>query len=103
MRKSFKTKKTFLNKFIEGKLSLTLSFWIFGFIGLAVLSVVTALILPSMLLVRLIVYPYLIYVSLGIWRSSNNYKGLKVFSILAKIMIVIWNVSHFLGLIVALN
>ena len=96
-------KKTFLNKFIDGKLSLALSFWIFGFIGLAVLIVVTALILPSMLLVRLIVYPYLIYVSLGIWRSSNNYKGLKVFSILAKIMIVIWNISQFLGLIAALS
>ena len=95
-------KKTFLNKFIEGKLSLPFSFWIFGFIGLAALSIVTALILPSMLLVRLIVYPYLIYVSLGIWRSSNNYKGLKVFSILAKIMIVIWNISQFLGLIAAL-
>ena len=67
------------------------------------LSVVTALILPSMLLVRLIVYPYLIYVSLGIWRSSNSYKGLKVFSILAKIMIVIWNISQFLGLIAALS
>ena len=96
-------KKTFLNKFIEGKISLVFSFWIFGFIGLAVLSVVTALILPSMLLVRLIVYPYLIYVSLGIWRSSNNYKGLKVFSIPAKIMIVIWNISQFLGLIAALS
>ena len=47
-------KKTFLNKFIEGKLSLAFSFWVFGFIGLAALSIVTALILPSMLLVRLI-------------------------------------------------
>ena len=102
-KKSSKTKKSFFKKFIEGKLSLALSFWIFGLIGLAVLGLVAALILPSMIFVRLIVYPYLIYISLGIWRSSNNYKGFKIFSILAKIMIVIWNVSHFLGLIVALN
>tara|TARA_B100000787_G_scaffold158895_1_gene136621 strand:+ start:316 stop:603 length:288 start_codon:yes stop_codon:yes gene_type:complete len=92
----------YLNKFIEGKLSLVFSFWVFGFIGLAALSIVTALILPSMLLVRLIVYPYLIYVSLGIWRSSNNHKGLKIFSILAKLMIVIWNIGQLLGLITAL-
>ena len=92
----------YLNKFIEGKLSLAFSFWVFGFIGLAALSIVTALILPSMLLVRLIVYPYLIYVSLGIWRSSNNHKGLKIFSILAKLMIVIWNIGQLLGLIAAL-
>ena len=92
----------YLNKFIEGKLSLVFSFWVFGFIGLAALSIVTALILPSMLLVRLIVYPYLIYVSLGIWRSSNNHKGLKIFSILAKLMIVIWNIGQLLGLTTAL-
>ena len=92
----------YLNKFIEGKLSLAFSFWVFGFIGLAALSIVTALILPSMLLIRLIVYPYLIYVSLGIWRSSNNHKGLKIFSILAKLMIVIWNIGQLLGLIAAL-
>ena len=92
----------YLNKFIEGKLSLVFSFWVFGFIGLSALSIVTALILPSMLLVRLIVYPYLIYVSLGIWRSSNNHTGLKMFSILAKLMIVIWNIGQLLGLITAL-
>tara|TARA_B100000780_G_C20837227_1_gene332699 strand:- start:334 stop:630 length:297 start_codon:yes stop_codon:yes gene_type:complete len=95
--------KKLLNKFIQGKLSLAFSFWIFGFISLTVLSIVAALILQNMLLVRLIVYPYLIYASIGIWRSSNNYKGLKIFSILAKIMIVLWNISQFLGLIVPSN
>jgi hypothetical protein len=92
--------KKLLNKFIQGKLSLAFSFWIFGFISLTVLSIVAALILQNMLLVRLIVYPYLIYASIGIWKSSNNYKGLKI---LAKIMIVLWNISQFLGLIVPSN
>lgn len=96
-------KQSFFKNFFEGKLSLALSFWVFGFISLAVLGLVTALILRNMTLVRLIVYPYLIYASFGIWRSANNYKGKKIFSILAKIAIVVWNINHFLGLLVSLN
>ncbi len=96
-------KKHLFKKFIDGDLSLALSFWVFGLIGIALLGLMVTLILPKMIFVRLITYPYLIYASIGIWRSSNNYKGLKVFSILAKIMIVIWNISQFLGLISALG
>ena len=97
------TKKSFFKKFIEGKASLPLSFWVFGFIGLILFSLIAALIYPSMTFVRLIAYPYLIYVSIGIWRSSNNYKGYKIFSILAKIVVVIWNINQFLGLILSLT
>ena len=96
-------KQSFFKNFIEVKLSLALSFWVFGFISLAVLGLVAGLILPNMAFVRLTVYPYLIYASIGIWRSSNNYKGKKIFSILAKIAIVVWNINHFLGFLIALT
>lgn len=101
----FKMKKQFfLKNFFEGKLSLALSFWVFGFISLSVLGLIAVLIYPSMRFAsmrfaRLIVYPYLIYASIGIWRSSDNYKGKKIFAILAKIMIVLWNINHLLGLL----
>jgi hypothetical protein len=36
---------------------------------------------------------------IGVWRSSNNYKGTKIFSILAKIMLVIWSLNFIAGLI----
>jgi len=96
-------KQSIFKNFIEGKLSLGLSFWVFGFISLAVLGLVAGLILPNMAFVRLIVYRYLIYASIGIWRSSNNYKGKKIFSILAKIAIIVWNINHFLGFLIALT
>tara|TARA_B100001248_G_scaffold259822_1_gene246651 strand:- start:2029 stop:2328 length:300 start_codon:yes stop_codon:yes gene_type:complete len=94
--------KLLFKNFIDGKYSLALSFWVFGFIGLIILGIIAALIYPNMTFVRLIIYPYLIYVSIGIWRSANNYKGLKIFSILAKILLVLWNINHFLGLIISL-
>ena len=89
--------------FIEGKLSLPLSFWGFGFISLTAIGLVAVLIFPSMTFVRLVSYPFVIYVSIGIWRSSDKYKGKKIFSILAKTMIVIWNINQFLGLLVSLG
>jgi uncharacterized membrane protein YqjE len=94
-------KQFFFKNFFEGKLPLALSFWVFGFISLSVLGLIAVLIYPSMRFVRLIVYPYLIYASIGIWRSSDNYKGKKIFAILAKIMIVLWNINHLLGLLVS--
>jgi len=32
------------------------------------------------------------------WRSSNNYKGWKIFSILAKVMLVVWSLNFIAGL-----
>jgi hypothetical protein len=96
-------KKHLFKKFIDGDFSLALSFWVFGLIGLLLLGLIVTLILPKMIFVRLITYPYLIYASIGIWKSSNKYNGKKIFSILAKIMVVIWNISQFFGLIFSLG
>jgi len=96
-------KKHLFKKFIDGDLSLALSFWVIGLIGLLLLGLIVTLILPKMIFVRLITYPYLIYASIGIWKSSEKYKGKKIFSILAKIMVVIWNINQFFGLIFSLG
>jgi len=95
--------KSLFKNFFEGDLSLAISFWFFGFISLTVIGVVIALIFKSMAVVRILTYPQLIYASIGIWRSSNKYKGSKFFSILAKIFIVLWNLSQFFGLLASLG
>ena len=39
--------------------------------------------------INVLVLPWLIYITIGIWKSSDKYKGPKFWSILAKIAIVL--------------
>ena len=87
-----------MKKFFEGKLSLPISFWVFGFIGSAVMGFVGMIITQDMGMTRVVALPWHIFMVIGVWRSSNNYKGTKIFSILAKIMLVIWNLNFIAGL-----
>jgi len=87
-----------MKKFFEGKLSLPISFWVFGFIGSAIMGFVGMLITQDMGMTRVVALPWHIFMLIGVWRSSNNYKGPKIFSILAKIMLVIWTLNFIAGL-----
>jgi hypothetical protein len=51
-------------------------------------------------LLRILGFPYLIIASIGIWQSSDNYKGPKAWSIGAKIMVVIWIIHNIFGIFV---
>ena len=88
-----------MKKFFEGKLSLPISFWVFGFIGSVVMGFVGMIITQDMGMTRVVALPWHVFMVIGVWRSSNNYKGSKVFSILAKIMLVIWSLNFIAGLI----
>ena len=88
-----------MKKFFEGKLSLPMSFWVFGFIGSVVMGFVGMIITQDMGMTRVVALPWHIFMVIGVWRSSNNYKGTKIFSILAKIMLVIWSLNFIAGLI----
>ena len=87
-----------MKKFFEGKLSLPISFWVFGFIGSAVMGFVGMIITQDMGMTRVVALPWHIFMVIGVWRSSNNYKGTKIFSILTKIMLVIWSLNFIAGL-----
>ena len=87
-----------MKKFFEGKLSLPISFWVFGFIGSVVMGFVGMIITQDMGMTRVVALPWHIFMVIGVWRSSNNYKGTKIFSILAKIMLVIWSLNFIAGL-----
>jgi hypothetical protein len=97
--------KDYYNKFIDGKISLPVSFWLVGLIGImAVSSLITALLyflnILSNPLLRILVFPYLIIASIGIWQSSDNYKGPKAWSLGAKIMVIVWIIHNILGIFV---
>jgi len=97
--------KDYYNKFIDGKISLPVSFWLVGLIGImAVSSLITAFLyflnISSNPLLRILVFPYLIIASIGIWQSSDNYKGPKAWSLGAKIMVIVWIVHNILGIFV---
>ena len=87
-----------MKKFFEGKLSLPISFWVFGFIGSVVMGFVGMVITQDMGMTRVVALPWHIFMVIGVWRSSNNYKGTKIFSILAKLMLVIWSLNFIAGL-----
>ena len=61
------------------------------------------LLLQNMGLTRLFALPWHIFICVGIWKSSEKYKGPIIFSILAKIMIGIWSLNFIAGLLLALK
>ena len=87
-----------MKKFFEGKLSLPISFWVFGFIGTMIMCLIGILITQDIGMTRVVALPWYIFMLIGVWRSSNNYKGSKIFSILAKVMLVIWSLNLIGGL-----
>ena len=97
----FNLKKLMVD-FYNGKLSLPLSFWVFGFLGSVIIGGVSFFIIQNMLIGRLLNLPWQIFTIIGIWGSADNYKGLKIFPILAKIFTVIWLINNVGGIIVML-
>jgi hypothetical protein len=80
-----------------------MSFWVFVFLGSAIIGAISLLFFKSMVVGRLFAVPWQIYTLIGIWGSADNYKGLKVFSILAKILTVIWMINNIGGLFLGIS
>ncbi|MDC3152590.1 hypothetical protein OA496_02440 [Pelagibacteraceae bacterium] len=94
--------KKLMVDFYNGKLSLPLSFWVFGFLGSVIIGGVSFFIIQNMLIGRLLNLPWQIFTIIGIWGSADNYKGLKIFPILAKIFTIIWLINNVGGIILML-
>tara|TARA_B100001250_G_C19692856_1_gene741146 strand:- start:831 stop:1154 length:324 start_codon:yes stop_codon:yes gene_type:complete len=104
MPKTRKSKNiNFFVKFWNGELSLPMSYWGVGLCvgiaygALAGIFVVIAGLSDDALWGFII--PFQIYSVVGIWRSSNNYKGPKFWSVLAKIAIIIGILSNLFSLL----
>ena len=92
-RKISKNNKNYFMKFFDGELSLPHSYWLVGIVYSIVVGILAAIIILSLSLpektLSVLILPWIIFVSIGIWRSSDKYKGPKFWAILAKIAVVI--------------
>ena len=104
MVKRMKSKKeNFFVRFWNGKLSLPMSYWgvgvgvgiVYGFI----VGIFTASIGMNDDAMWGFIIPFQIYTVVGIWRSSDRYKGPKFWAILAKIMVIIGIIFNFASLL----
>ena len=101
-RKKSKNKNFFI-KFWDGELSLPMSYWGVG-LGIGILyggiaGIFTVIAGLSDDALWGFIIPFQIYTVVGIWRSSNNYKGPKFWSVLAKIAVVIGTLSNLSSLL----
>ena len=87
------TKNKYFAEFFDGNLSLPHSYWLFGVVYSIIVGVIIAIIVVSFGMpdktINVLALPWLIYISIGIWKSSDKYKGPKFWSILAKIAVVL--------------
>ena len=85
--------KNFFIKFWNGDLSLPMSYWLVGVLFSAVVGFIIGIFVISTGLQPDAIFgfliPWYIYTTVGIWRSSDRYKGPKFWSILAKIAVVL--------------
>lgn len=91
----------FISKLWRGDFSLPISYWLFGVLGNAVLSIpigFTAWLNPILAwTLAAVTIIYGILVNVGIWRSSTKYQGNKIWAVLAKIAVVLGAASLLLS------
>lgn len=82
---------------MAGKERLVITYWIWGVIGTTVVSFALGFLsglLGFPLIVALVLtLAYWIPVAMGVWRSSNVYKGNQLWAILAKVAIGLGAIS----------
>lgn len=103
MAKKIKRKKNYFHRFWDGELSLPQSYWVVGVlisipVG-ALLGVFSAVIGASLNTMFVFFIPWYVYIIVGVWRSSDKYKGPKIWSILAKIAMVLSAIRLIVGLV----
>ncbi len=99
VKKKYSKKENFFVRFWNGQLSLPMSYWGVG-VGLGIvygtiIGIFIGLMGMSEEAMWGFLIPFQIYTVVGIWRSSNNYRGPKFWAVLAKIAIVIGVLSNF--------
>lgn len=79
----------------RGKAPLVITYWIFGVLGCLALALLAKEISTEAngIIFKLIALPilvlYQVFISVSIWRSSDNYKRIKFCAILAKVAVII--------------
>ena len=97
VRKKTKKNKNYFHKFWDGELPLVQSYWVVAWlisipVGLVIGFVTTILGFPANTLFAFFI-PWYVFVIVGVWRSSDRYKGPKFWAILAKIAMILSVIS----------
>lgn len=88
---------SFLNNLLKGNISLWKTYWLFGVIGniiaTTLINIFTQFSETLFFIILIIAIAYKIGVFIAIWNSASKYVGLKIWAILAKIMVVLGFIS----------
>jgi len=100
--------KGFFSKLINGDYGLPKTYWLFGVLGnlLFIIPITLASAAKSLailVLALLISVVYSLIVLVGIWRASDKYQGAKVWSVLAKIAVILGILQLLMNLILLGN
>ena len=91
-RKKNNKTNLFIN-FWNGDIALVKSYWLVGVVCGAIVGFLSGMIILALGLhfdaVWGLLIPWFIYSTVGIWRSSNKYKGPTHWAILAKVFVVL--------------
>ncbi len=83
---------------MAGNERLVITYWVWGVIGTLVISYGLGFLFLTLglspFIAPVITLAYWIPVAIGIWKSSDNYKGNKVWAILAKVAVVLGAISQ---------
>ena len=105
----------YLKKFWDGDVPLVISYWIIGVILNVIVSFSIGFILTFVLLtlgtsdttinilLNLFIIAWIIFLTVGIWRSADKYQGKKIWSHLTKLVLVIGIIWVFVDTIVNPN
>ena len=92
-RKLSKKSKQYYQKFLDGELSLPHSYWLVGVVYSFGVGIILGIFMLGFNLperaANVLALPWLVFITIGIWKSATKYKGPKFWAILAKIAIVI--------------
>ena len=83
---------------MAGNERLVITYWVWGVIGTFVVSFalgfIFALLGLPLIVAQLVTLGYWAPVAMGIWKSSDNYKGNSLWAILAKVAVVLGLISQ---------
>ena len=91
----------YIKKFWNGDISLVISYWVIGVILNVIVSFTMGFVVTFFLLLldssetsinivlNLFIIAWVIFLTVGIWRSANKYQGKKIWANLTKIILII--------------
>lgn len=91
-------------KLMQGEVSLAKTYWLFGVVGISILSIPFAIATPGStpaILLVLLFSVYVIFINISIWRSASKHQGVNFWAFLSKASIVLQVGAFFIGCVLA--